>query len=82
MPRIKVINKDEARDPLLKREYDAALKRAGRIWNIVSIMSQNAEAMKAAMAMYRAIMHKESPLSRAQREMLATVVSSLNHCIY
>lgn len=82
MPRIKVINKDEASDPLLKREYDAALKRAGRIWNIVSIMSQNAEAMKAAMAMYRVIMHKESPLSRAQREMLATVVSSLNHCVY
>lgn len=82
MPRIKVINKDEASNPLLKREYDAALQRAGRIWNIVSIMSQNAEAMKASMAMYRVIMHKESPLSRAQREMLATVVSSLNHCVY
>ena len=82
MPRIKVINKDEARDPLLKREYEAALTRAGRIWNIVSIMSQNAETMKASRVMYRVIMHKESPLSRAQREMLATVVSSLNHCIY
>ena len=82
MPRIKVINKDEASDPLLKREYDAALKRAGRIWNIVSIMSQNAEAMKAAMAMYRVIMYGESPLNRAQREMLATVVSSLNQCLY
>ncbi|HIG76896.1 MAG TPA: peroxidase, partial [Candidatus Lambdaproteobacteria bacterium] len=27
-------------------------------------------------------MFGESPLSRSQREMLATVVSSANHCIY
>ena len=66
----------------LKKEYDAAMKRAGRIWRIVSIMSQNPRAMKASMDFYGAIMFGKSPLSRSQREMLAVVVSAANHCIY
>ncbi|MBK9052779.1 MAG: carboxymuconolactone decarboxylase family protein [Chloroflexi bacterium] len=81
MARIKVYRQDEATG-LLKQEYDTALKRAGRIWNIVSIMSQNAAAMKASMGLYRVLMFQASPLSRAQREMLATVVSAINHCLY
>lgn len=81
MARIKVFSHEEATG-LLKQEYDAAAQRAGRIWHIVSIMSQNAEAMKASMGLYRVLMFRESPLSRAQREMLATVVSALNHCLY
>lgn len=66
----------------LKKEYDAAIKRAGRIWRIVSIMSQNPRAMKASMDFYGAIMYGSSPLSRSQREMLAVVVSAANDCIY
>ena len=66
----------------LKKEYDSALKRAGRIWRIVSIMSQNPRAMKTSMDFYSAIMFGKSPLSRSQREMLATVVSAANHCVY
>lgn len=82
MPRIKVFTVEDAEDPLLQREYQAAMKRAGRIWHIVSIMSQNAAALKASMGLYAALMHQPSPLSRSQREMLATVVSALNHCRY
>jgi alkylhydroperoxidase family enzyme len=81
MARIKVYKQEEATG-LLKQEYDVALKRAGRIWHIVSIMSQNAAAMKASMGLYRVLMFQDSPLSRAQREMLATVVSAINHCLY
>jgi alkylhydroperoxidase family enzyme len=66
----------------LKKEYQAALKRAGRIWNIVSIMSVNPRAMKTSMDFYSAIMMGKSPLNRSQREMLATVVSATNHCVY
>ncbi len=58
------------------------LHRAGRVWNIVRIMTPNAEAMRASMGFYSAIMHGESPLSRPQREMLAVVVSRINHCVY
>lgn len=78
---IKVFSYEEATG-FLKKQYDGAIKRAGRIWNIVSIMSQNPRAMKASMDFYGAIMHGQSPLSRAQREMLATVVSAENHCLY
>ena len=78
---IKVISLAEA-GGLLKRQYDAALKRASKIWNIVSIMSLNPQAMQESMRFYKIIMFGESPLSRKQREMLATVVSSVNHCTY
>jgi alkylhydroperoxidase family enzyme len=67
---------------LLKREFDTALQRAGRIWNIVRIMSLNPRVLKSSMAFYGALMHGPSPLSRGQREMLAVVVSVANECYY
>lgn len=81
MPWIKVISAQEARG-FLKKQYDAAVERAGRIFNIVSIMSQNPRALKTSMDFYSALMYGRSPLSRGQREMLATVVSRANHCVY
>ena len=78
---IKVFSYEEATG-FLRKEYDKAIARAGRVWNIVSIMSQNPRAMKASMDFYGALMTGKSPLSRAQREMLATVVSAENHCLY
>ena len=81
MPWIEVISLERARG-VLKREYELALERAGRIWNIVSIMSQNPRALKSSMGFYSAIMYGRSPLSRSQREMLAVVVSAANQCIY
>ncbi len=81
MPWIEVISLEKARG-MLKKEYEAALKRAGRIWHIVSIMSQNPRSMKASMDFYSAIMFGRSPLSRSQREMLAVVVSAVNGCVY
>jgi alkylhydroperoxidase family enzyme len=81
MPWIKVIPPDEATGQL-KTEYDAAIKRAGRIWNIVGIMSQNPQVLKASMDIYLAILYGPSPLSRIQREMLAVVVSAANRCVY
>lgn len=81
MPWIEVIPIERA-GSALKREYNAALKRAGRIWNIVSIMSQNPRTMKSSMEFYSALMFGRSPLNRSQREMLAVVVSATNRCIY
>ena len=78
---IKVISQAEATG-LLKKQYDAALKRASKILNIVSIMGLNPHAMRDSMRFYKTIMFGESPLSRSQREMLATVVSSVNNCTY
>ena len=69
-------------DGLLKRLYDAAISRAGRVWNVVRLMSVNPRAMEASMDLYRTLMFGASPLSRAQREMIAVVVSRANNCHY
>lgn len=81
MPYIDIIPLKRATG-LLKKQYEAALARAGRIWGIVSIMSPNPRAMKVSMDFYKTLMYGPSPLSRGQREMLAVVVSATNHCVY
>ena len=81
MPWIKQISFVEATGPL-KREFDAALRRAGRLWHIVHVMSLNPPVLKASIEQYLAIMYGPSPLSRVQRELLATVVSAELDCFY
>jgi alkylhydroperoxidase family enzyme len=66
----------------VKKQFDAALERSGRVWNIVRIMSPNPRAMDTSMKFYGAIMHGASPLSRIQRELLATVTSAELNCRY
>lgn len=66
----------------LKTEYDMAVRRAGRVWNILRVMSPSPPVLSASMGLYVQIMHGPSPLSRAQREMLAVVVSVANDCHY
>ena len=78
---IRMIPHEEATG-FLKKQFDAAVARAGRIWNIVGIMSQNPRSMKASMDFYGAIMFGASPLTRSQRETLAVVTSAANHCVY
>ena len=81
MPYIDIIPLKRATG-LLKKQYEAALARAGRIWGIVSIMSPNPRAMKVSLDFYKTLMYGSSPLSRGHREMLAVVVSATNHCVY
>jgi len=38
--------------------------------------------MRATRDLYRSVLYGESELSRAEREMIATVVSVLNDCVY
>jgi uncharacterized peroxidase-related enzyme len=78
---IKMIEPEDAKGEL-KVEYDEAVRRAGRVFNILKVQSLNARALKASMEMYLATMYGPSGLSRAEREMLATVVSWANRCFY
>ena len=66
----------------LAKSYEAALKRAGRVFGIVRAMSLAPPVLDASMSLYRSVMFAEAGLSRAQREMLATVVSRANDCHY
>lgn len=81
MPWIDQVPVDQATGSL-KQEFDSAIARSGRVWNIVQIMSLNPEQLRASMALYKAIMHDASPLSRFQRELVATVVSAELACPY
>jgi alkylhydroperoxidase family enzyme len=67
---------------MLKKLFEAAIARAGRVFNIVRIMSLNERTLRSSMGFYQAVMLERSPLSRAQRELLATVVSGVNECHY
>lgn len=78
---IKVVSPPQATG-LLARSYDAAVKRAGRVFQILRVQSQNPHALQSSMGLYFSVMHGDSPLSRSQREMLALVVSWANHCHY
>jgi len=78
---IAIIETDQAKGDL-KEIYNQAEERAGRVYNILKIMSRSPRALKASMELYSAIMFGPSELSRAQREMLAVVVSAANQCHY
>ncbi len=79
---IKLIGEKEAQG-LLEKVYEATRKRAGRVFNILKVQSQNPRALQTGIALYTAVMRDdESPLTRAQREMLAVVVSRANGCHY
>jgi alkylhydroperoxidase family enzyme len=66
----------------LKEMYDAAIARAGRVFGIVRTMSPNPPVLEKSMAFYVQVMKGPSGLSRREREMLATVTSSINDCYY
>ncbi len=78
---IKTISEEDA-EGLLKREYEAAVRRAGRVYNIVKIHSLKPPVLRTFIQLYLHLMHGPSPLSRAQREMIALVVSRVNQCFY
>ena len=81
MPYIRLIGEDEA-DGLLREEYDAAIERAGKVFNILKAMSLRPAVLKASIELYREIMFGESGLSRQERELLATVASTEQSCHY
>jgi alkylhydroperoxidase family enzyme len=79
---IRTIDPSEATG-LLKRLYDGAIKRAGRIFNIIRIQSLRPRTLQTSTQLYVEVMHSvESGLTRAQREMIATTVSQVNDCHY
>ena len=78
---IKVIEPEEATGEL-RAEYEKAVRRAGKVFNILKVQSLNPPALQASIDLYLATMQGRSGLSRAEREMLATVVSSVNRCFY
>jgi alkylhydroperoxidase family enzyme len=73
---IRTVDEGEATD-FVKAAYDGFLAQRGWVPNI------RPNSMRAAMQMMNATMYSQtSELTRAQREMIATVVSVTNRCRY
>ena len=81
MPWIRVIETDEATG-LLSRLYKAAIERAGKVFHVIRIQGLYPRALQCSTQLYVELMKGKGPLTRAQREMIATVVSSTNSCRY
>ena len=68
---------------LLKRLYDEAIARAGKVFNVLRIQSLRPEVLEAGVALYKELMFSpKSPLTRVQRERIAVAVSRANECHY
>ena len=78
---IRTISEEEATGDV-ERQYKAAVKRAGKVFQVVQLQSLRPEIMRTFMELYIKVMHGPSGLTRSEREMVATVVSKTNHCHY
>ncbi len=81
MPWIQVTDEDKADGPL-KEIYEELSRKRGKIANIMRVHSLNPQAMMDHLNLYTTLMFGKSNLSREERELIAVVVSSLNHCDY
>ena len=81
MPHIRLIDEGDA-DGVLREEYDAAIGRAGKVFNIVKAMSLRPGVLHSSIELYKEVMLEPAGLSRAERELLAVVVSRENDCHY
>ena len=74
---------DDRATGLLRQLYAAAVRRAGRVYQVIRIQGLRPKVLRASTQLYMELMHStEGGLSRAQREMIATAVSRANDCHY
>lgn len=82
MAYIKTVSEEEA-SGTLAAQYRAAHKRAGGVAQIIRLHSLDPQGLAASMRLYQAVtVRPDAPLSRLQREFIATVVSRANECHY
>lgn len=81
MARIKVIQPEDATGTLHAIYHDAIEKR-GKLAEVLKIQSLHPDSIKSHMNFYMDIMFSKTSLTRAEKEMIAIVVSSTNGCIY
>jgi uncharacterized peroxidase-related enzyme len=81
MPNIQVVQPEEATGEL-RKIYDDLERSRGQIAEVHKIQSLRPKSIVKHMELYMEIMFSRSALSRAQREMMAVVVSAENNCAY
>ncbi len=81
MSYVKVISESEAGGQLAEL-YRRGGNPDGSVDNVLRVHSLNPDSLHAHLEVYISTMHRPSPLSRAEREMVAVVVSRMNGCAY
>jgi uncharacterized peroxidase-related enzyme len=81
MPFIDTIEPSEAEGELADL-YRRVGNPDGTLDRVMQIHGLNPESLRTHFEMYAAAMHRASPLSRLERELVAVVVSRLNGCAY
>ncbi|MBT98869.1 MAG: peroxidase [Dehalococcoidia bacterium] len=81
MPYVKTIPYEDAQGDL-KETYDRMIKSRGFISNVQAVSSLKPNIMQTLVAHSASVMFGESGVSRAEREMVASVVSATNKCQY
>ena len=67
----------------LKRAYRRASDaKSGKVDHIMKIHSLHPASLIDHLHLYKTLMFGDSPLTRAQREMIGVVVSAINRCEY
>lgn len=78
---IKTVEEAEA-SGTLHSFYEGLRRETGTVPNILKVFSLHPGTMRATTMLFHTLMHGPAPLSRAQREMIALVVSATNRCHY
>jgi alkylhydroperoxidase family enzyme len=78
---IKTFEENEAQG-LLAWVYRVMRWTQGRVPNIVKVSSLNPKLLVTLGPLFRTLMEGPSPLSRAERKMIAIVSSRVNNCFY
>jgi len=68
--------------PETQRYFDICVEKLGYVPNVLRAYAFDISKLNAFTAMYNDLMLGDSGLSKLEREMIAVVVSSINHCFY
>lgn len=66
----------------LRELYNKYREPAGHVDNVLRVHGHNPPSLVGHVQLYTTLMRGRSPLSKAQREMIAVVVSTINECHY
>ncbi len=78
---IRMIDESQA-EGRLRELYAKMLGPEGKVDHILKVHGLNPASLRGHFDFYKVLMRGRSPLSRAQREMIAVVVSATNQCHY
>ena len=79
---IETVAEEDASGELRRAYVRSGDAQTGTVDHIMKIHSLNPASLVDHLHLYKTLMYADSPLSRAQREMIGVVVSAINRCEY